>query len=142
MARAPCRQPPRSPRSRHCVGFLLRLLVLLFAPNSVFGQTGTKEITFESSTYPNFREALTHAAPAAQIEVRAKLDFPEHAQGRIPAVIIVHTLAGYRDENEGWQANGLRNAGFATLTYDSFATRGMGNLVTTPTRGPPPGGHP
>lgn len=32
----------------------------------------------------------------------------------------------------------MREAGFATLTYDSFAARGMGDLVTTPRRGPPP----
>jgi hypothetical protein len=34
------------------------------------------------------------------------------------------TLAGYRDANEGHAAAELRKAGFATLTYDSFAARG------------------
>jgi dienelactone hydrolase len=41
-----------------------------------------------------------------------------------PAVIVVHTLAGYRDANEGYVAAELRKAGFATLTFDSFAARG------------------
>src|SRR5215475_14454846 len=35
-------------------------------------------------------------------------------------VIVVHTLTGYRDANEGYVAAELRKAGFATLTYDSF----------------------
>jgi hypothetical protein len=51
--------------------------------------------------------------------------------------VLVHTLAGYRDQNEGWQASALREAGFATLAYDSFFARGMGDLVATPMRGPP-----
>ena len=33
-------------------------------------------------------------------------------------------LGGYRDSNEGYVAAELRKAGFATLTYDSFAARG------------------
>jgi dienelactone hydrolase len=56
----------------------------------------------------------------------------------MPAVVLVHTLAGYRAQNEGWQAGALREASFATLTYDSFATRGIGDLVATPMRGPAP----
>jgi len=43
----------------------------------------------------------------------------------VPAVILVHTGAGYRDRNQGWKATELQQAGFATLTYDSFAARGM-----------------
>jgi dienelactone hydrolase len=41
-----------------------------------------------------------------------------------PAVVVVHSLAGFRDANEGYVAAELRKAGFATLTYDSFAARG------------------
>jgi len=52
------------------------------------------------------------------------LDFPEAAKDRYPAVIVVHTISGYRDANEGYAAAELRKAGFATLTYDSFAARG------------------
>jgi dienelactone hydrolase len=55
----------------------------------------------------------------------------------IPAVVVVHSLAGFREGNEGWQAQQLREAGFATLTYDSFAARGMGDLVAGPRPDPP-----
>jgi hypothetical protein len=39
-------------------------------------------------------------------------------------VVIVHTIGGYRQANEGYVAAELRKSGFATLTYDSFASRG------------------
>src|SRR5215831_20541649 len=58
------------------------------------------------------------------VTVKANLSLPEQVRDRYPAVIIVHTIAGYRDANEGYVAAELRKAGFATLTYDSFAARG------------------
>jgi hypothetical protein len=50
--------------------------------------------------------------------------FSEQKKDRYPAVIVVHALLGYRDSNEGYAAAEFRKAGFATLTYDSFAARG------------------
>jgi dienelactone hydrolase len=87
-------------------------------------QAGSNTITFQSSSYSDFRQLLTREAAAGTVTVRAKLDFPEQAKDRYPAVIVVHTLGGYRDANEGYIAAELRKAGFATLTYDSFAARG------------------
>jgi dienelactone hydrolase len=58
------------------------------------------------------------------VTVKANIGFPEQAKDRYPAVIVVHGLGGYRDANEGYVAAELRKAGFATLTYDSFAARG------------------
>jgi len=69
------------------------------------------------------RQLLARATTGA-VTVKATLGFPEQMKDRYPAVIIVHTLAGYRDANEGYVAAELRKAGFATLTYDSFASRG------------------
>jgi dienelactone hydrolase len=57
------------------------------------------------------------------------LSFPEEARDRYPAVVVVHTIAGYLDGNEGLYAAELREAGFATLTYDSFAARGTTGLA-------------
>src|SRR5262249_34661925 len=50
--------------------------------------------------------------------------FPDETKERYPAVIVLHTISGYRDANEGYVAAELRNAGFATLTFDSFVARG------------------
>jgi dienelactone hydrolase len=87
-------------------------------------QAGTTAVTFQSSTYSGFRQLLAREAAAGAVTVRAKLDFPEQAKDRYPAVIVVHTLGDYRDANEGYVAAELRKSGFATLTYDSFAARG------------------
>jgi len=72
--------------------------------------------------------------------VRATLDFPEAAKDRYPAVIVVHTLGGYRDANEGYAAAELRKSGFATLTYDSFAARGTTGAAMSATSGYLPSG--
>lgn len=85
---------------------------------------GTTTITFQSSTYGDFPQLLAQEAPTGTVTVRANLRFPEEAKDRYPAVIVVHTISGYRDDNEGYVAAELRKSGFATLTYDSFAARG------------------
>jgi len=87
-------------------------------------QAGSSTITFQSSSYNDFRALLAREAAAGTVTVRAKLEFPEAAKDRYPAVIVVHGLGGYRDANEGYVAAELRKSGFATLTYDSFAARG------------------
>ena len=87
-------------------------------------QAGTTTITFQSAAYSDFRQILTREAASGTLTVRAKLEFPEQARDRYPAVVVVHTLGGYRDANEGYVAAELRKSGFATLTYDSFAARG------------------
>jgi dienelactone hydrolase len=87
-------------------------------------QAGTTTITFQSATYSDMRQLLAREATTGAVTVKASLGFPEQTRDRYPAVIVVHTLAGYRDANEGYVAAELRKAGFATLTYDSFAARG------------------
>ncbi len=87
-------------------------------------QAGMTAVTFQSSTYSDMRQLLAREATTGAVTVKAYLGFPEQVRDRYPAVIIVHTIAGYRDANEGYAAAELRKAGFATLTYDSFAARG------------------
>jgi dienelactone hydrolase len=86
-------------------------------------------ITFQSATYNDFRQVLTRQAPTASVSIHAKLEFPEQGRDRYPAVIVVHSLGGYREANEGYFAAELRKAGYATLTYDSFAARGTTGQV-------------
>lgn len=87
-------------------------------------QAGMTAVTFQSSTYSDMRQLLSREVKAA-VTVKATLGFPEKVGDRAPAVIIVHGISGYRDSNEGYAAAELRKAGFATLTYDSFAARGI-----------------
>jgi dienelactone hydrolase len=88
------------------------------------GHAGMTTLTFQSSDYTDMRQLLAREATGGAVTVKADLGFPEQARDRYPAVIVVHTIAGYRDINEGYVAAELRKAGFATLTYDSFASRG------------------
>jgi dienelactone hydrolase len=87
-------------------------------------QAGMTAVAFQSSTYSDMRQLLARQATGGAVTVKATLGFPEQAKDRYPAVIVVHGLGGYRDANEGYVAAELRKAGFATLTYDSFAARG------------------
>src|SRR3984893_12885146 len=87
-------------------------------------QAGMTAVTFQSSTYSDMRHLLAREATAGAVTVKANLGFPAQAGDRYPAIIVVHTLGGYRDANEGYVAAELRKAGFATLTYDSFTARG------------------
>src|SRR5215467_12728646 len=82
----------------------------------VAGLAGTpaaaEEFTFRSSTYASFRDVWTGAPPTAALDIHADLQFPTAAGDRVPAVVVVHTLGGFRKENEGWAAEHLRQAGF------------------------------
>jgi dienelactone hydrolase len=101
-----------------------------FATATAHGQAPeARQVTFQSATYVDFRQLLSREAPAATLTVPATLGFPEEARDRYPAVVVVHTIAGYQESNEGQYAAELRKAGFATLTYDSFAARGATGLA-------------
>jgi dienelactone hydrolase len=114
----------------------LRLLALMtptaFATAAALGQVGEarpKQVSFRSASYVDFRHLLSREAPNATVTLPATLGFPDDARDRYPAVVVVHTIAGYREDNEGQYAAELRKAGFATLTYDSFAARGATGLA-------------
>jgi dienelactone hydrolase len=87
-------------------------------------ESRVNRVTFQSASYVDFRQLQLRQAPAAKVTVSATLSFPDEARDRYPAVVVVHSVAGYLDGNEGLYAAELRKAGFATLTYDSFAARG------------------
>ena len=93
-------------------------------------QAGANQVSFQSSTYSDFRQLLAREAGPAIVTVHANLAFPEEARDRYPAVVIAHTIGGYIEANEGQEAAELRRSGFATLTYDSFAARGMTDLAS------------
>ncbi len=109
----------------------LRLFALIaataFGTGIAYGQVPRErpnQITFQSASYADFRQLLSRETPAVTVTVPATLSFPEEARDRYPAVVVVHTIAGYLEANEGQYAAELRKAGYATLTYDSFAARG------------------
>ena len=82
-----------------------------------------ESIILESASYADLRQLATQPGLRAKVGVPAQLDFPADGNGKYPAVVIVHALGGYQESNEGWFATEFRKAGFASLTYDSFAAR-------------------
>ena len=97
-------------------------------------------IIFQSSVYGDFRKILAREPPTGSVTLRARLEFPEEPRDRYPLVIVVHTISGYRDVNEGYAAAELRKSGFATLTYDSFAARGTTGMALSASPGYLPAG--
>lgn len=89
----------------------------------------SSQVAFQSASYADFRQLLSREAPALAVTVSAILSFPDEARERYPAVVVVHTIGGYLEANEGRYAAELRKAGFATLTYDSFAARGATGIA-------------
>ena len=62
---------------------------------------------------------------------RAILRLPNGALQPVPLVVIMHTIGGYYDENEGWFARELNKKGYATAEVDSFTPRDARNMVKT-----------
>jgi dienelactone hydrolase len=104
----------------------MRSLAIISAAAFAIGwaaPAGAQTTGVEVGSYSDFGQLMTHQAPQAATSVAMKLRFPARQQDRSPAIVVVHTLGGYRVVNEGWHAAAFREAGFATLTYDSAAAR-------------------
>lgn len=96
-----------------------------------------ERVTLRSGSYADFRQVFVREAPT-EVSVPATLRFPDQPRDRYPAVVVVHTISGFREANEGWLAAELRQSGFATLTYDSFSARGLSQSAVIASRAGPP----
>jgi dienelactone hydrolase len=114
------------------------LITLIAAITGGAGLAQGQVLEFRSATYADFRQVLVRAAPTATPTVPATLRFPDQRRDRYPAVVVVHTIGGYQAGNEGWHAAEFRKAGIATLTYDSFAARGLSQAAVIGARAGPP----
>src|SRR5262249_43326382 len=99
------------------------LAVLLHLSAAAHVAQAQETIILDSASYADLRQLVTEPGSGAKVDVPARLGFPADGSGKYPAVVIVHTLGGYLESNEGWFAAEFRKAGFASLTYDSFAAR-------------------
>jgi dienelactone hydrolase len=121
-------------RSRALMHLCLFVMIAAIASGTapvhgLASEARSSQLTFQSASYADFRQLLSREAPAATLTVPATISFPDDAKDRYPAVVVAHTIAGYLDSNEGLYAAELRKAGFATLSYDSFAARGTTGLA-------------
>jgi dienelactone hydrolase len=106
----------------------LRGFVLGLVATAAVSPARAEQVALHSASYP-YIGALLRGAEAKPVVVPADFRLPERAAARAPAVVVVHSIGGYREENEGWFAARLREAGFATVVYDSFAARGLGRVT-------------
>ena len=97
-----------------------------------------ESIKFQSGDYADFRQLVSREAATTTVTIAGTLTFPDEARDRYPAVVIVHSIAGFQEANEGWHAAQFRKAGFATLTYESPAARRMLEAPAAGSSGPPP----
>jgi hypothetical protein len=83
------------------------IAVTAFGTGIAHGQARLSQVTFQSSSYTDFRRLLLREAPTATVTVSATLGFPDEARDRYPAVVVVHSIAGYQETNEGQYAEAL-----------------------------------
>jgi dienelactone hydrolase len=116
------------------------MLIVALVIGTAAAQANAEAVTFQSGSYADFRQLLSREAAPATVTIAATLSFPAEARDRYPAVVVVHTIAGYLEPNEGWHAAEFRKAGFATLTYDSPTAQRMRQISGIGSSGGPPWG--
>jgi dienelactone hydrolase len=109
-------------------------LLPLFAVVAAQQASADEKLIFKSTSFKHLGEALS-GVPGEPVDIKADLRFPPATENRVPAVVVLHTIGGYRESNEGWHSEQFRKAGFATLTYESISVRGINDA---PTRGAAP----
>lgn len=112
-------------------------LVLVLLGNGAAAQTGDNlgdgrggNIEF-TSFWPRGHHELGQATfDRKPLPVRGQLSLPPGA-GKVPAVVIGHTVGGVQPYLFHRWAKALNEAGFAALVVDSFGPRGMGSMVAS-----------
>jgi len=94
----------------------------LLAVQSSAPALSSDKLIFSSATFSDIGQAALGVSND-RVDIHSDLRFPTTNNDHLPAVVIAHTIGGFNEANEGWFAAELRKVGFATLTYDSFASR-------------------
>src|SRR5438270_7184407 len=103
-----CRGAGQSTHLSEWRTMLLRLIILLM-PLTLLAAcndaAGPKDgLTLQSANYDDFRQLIRGETPTSAATVAATLRFPDEPRERYPALVIVHTIGGYQESNEGWHA--------------------------------------
>jgi dienelactone hydrolase len=114
------------------LGLGLALVIAMVA------SAGAEQVTFQSGSYAGFRQLVAREPAASTNTIAGTLSFPDEKRDRYPALVIVHTIGGYQDSNEGWHAARFRKSGFATLTYISATAQRMADTSSDAARGEAP----
>lgn len=110
------------------------MAALLAAPPQLAAQPlrerAVEKIEFETVTYASFAD-FRLATGGRPDRAHVYLWLPER-DGRVPAVMIGHSIGGWQDGSEGQYVAPLLAAGFAVLGLDHFSGRGIQRAADVP----------
>lgn len=109
-------------QGRHFASGLLALMLML-----AYGTVRAESFDFVGDVFESLATAARNQS-VRQVMVRATLEFPPNRPQPVPAVVIAHASGGLTIDVEV-VARAMRNAGFATVHYDSYVARGIGSTT-------------
>ncbi|MGE5546428.1 MAG: dienelactone hydrolase family protein [Solirubrobacterales bacterium] len=115
-------------RMRFWVVAALCLLALSPAGAQELRADSEGRLTFPSATYDGLPK-LMKGEPAEAVTGEGVLTLPA-GSAKVPAVVVLHTIGGRSDSNEGWFAKRLVEAGYATFLPDTFSPRGWRDMAS------------
>jgi len=111
--------------AKHGIAGLLMVLLLAAGPSAAAAPLAADSqgrLRFPTASYDSLPK-LAARQPLGEVEGVGDLLLPA-GDGRVPAVVILHTIGGPSPTNEAWIAERLVKAGFAAFTVDTYGPRG------------------
>ncbi len=102
----------------------------LEAPPPLETKGAPEDIIFAAPTYSDFG-AFRRGQSSATAQVPGKLWLPD-ASGKVPAIIVAHSIGGWNDNGEGRYVQPLQDAGYAVLRINHFSGRGIVRAADVP----------
>lgn len=100
-----------------------------------FTATSTGSFIFDAPTYEHygaFRNGQSQPGKAALTIWLPSQPSPTAREGRVAAVMIGHSIGGWKDGSEGTYVKPLLEAGYAVLGLDHFGPRGIKRAADVP----------
>ncbi|PJI43845.1 dienelactone hydrolase family protein [Ferrovibrio sp.] len=100
-----------------------------------FSAASTGTFTFDAPTYEHYGAFRSGEAQSGQASVTIwlpSMPSPTARDGRVAAVMIGHSIGGWKDGSEGVYVKPLLKAGYAVLGLDHFGPRGIKRAADVP----------
>jgi dienelactone hydrolase len=120
---------------RGIVAGLITILLATAATAQPFGPASTGTFIFEAPSYEHFgafRSGQSQPGKASITVWLPQMPSPTARDGRVAAVIIGHSIGGWKDGSEGVYVKPLLEAGYAVLGLDHFGPRGIKRAADVP----------
>lgn len=94
--------------------------------------TTTGTIVFDAPTYENYGTFRNGQSQPSKASVTLWLPAKTAGSGKVAAVMIAHSIGGWKDGSEGVYVKPLLDAGYAVLGLDHFGPRGIKRAADVP----------